>query len=233
MDVVEEDDPRAAVPQRREERHAVPDLDQALAGPPAAPETVPGDRREDGVPAGSAVGPVAVPVDRRRCGLGTADVRTVTSMPASAQSVAMRWACSSEPPASGSSRSRQATKWARRSPASAAIAARTSRPAWAFEVGGTRTSGGDHRADGVSAASSTVCSLHTLAIDPPISVRPSTVNPTGAYRPGGRKLRFYYKLRPVPGFEWRRSRTATGPPGQSVDAGQSNSDSRTRTVDRS
>ena len=37
------------------------------------------------------------------------------------------WACSSEPPASGSSRSRQATKWIRRRPASAAMDARTSR----------------------------------------------------------------------------------------------------------
>ena len=41
----------------------------------------------------------------------------------------MRWAWSSEPPASGSSRSRQATKWIRLSPASSAMAPSTWRPA--------------------------------------------------------------------------------------------------------
>ena len=58
---------------------------------------------------------------------GTAEVRKVTSSPAAAHSEATLCACSSEPPASGSSRSRQATKWMRRSPASAAIDASTSR----------------------------------------------------------------------------------------------------------
>ena len=58
---------------------------------------------------------------------GTAEVRKVTSSPAAAHSEATLWAWSSEPPASGSSRSRQATKWMRRRPASAAIEASTSR----------------------------------------------------------------------------------------------------------
>ena len=45
----------------------------------------------------------------------------VTSIPASAHSRATMAACSSEPPASTSARSRQASTWMRRSPAAAAI----------------------------------------------------------------------------------------------------------------
>ena len=75
-------------------------------------------RRSTEYPARCAVGPCpAIP-----------EVRNDTSIPASAQRVAISCAWSSDPPASGSSRSLQAIMWIRRIPAPCAVSARREGP---------------------------------------------------------------------------------------------------------
>ena len=60
---MEEDDPRAAAPQRGEERHAVPDLDQSVPGPDLVTESGERGAGEDGVATGPPVDQVAAAVD--------------------------------------------------------------------------------------------------------------------------------------------------------------------------
>ena len=136
VDVVQEDDPRSAVPER-------------ARGRACRSRSRPG-RRRSGAPCGcpprprrgrrrsgrTGAAPGSRPASGRAGAFGTAEVRKVTSSPAAAQREATLWACSSEPPASGSSRSRQATKWMRRRPASAAMEARTSGSTEPGVVGG-------------------------------------------------------------------------------------------------
>ena len=103
-------------PQRREERHAVPDLDESVARAVPAHHLAERGAREHEVAAGLADHPVAVAPASPAGDPAAYEVRIVTSMPASAHSDATRDACSSEPPASGSSRSRQARIAIRRRP---------------------------------------------------------------------------------------------------------------------
>ena len=91
---------------------------------PTAPARRCGGRR---CSAGPADDPVAVPPPTRRPP-GTADVVMDTSRPAADQADRIRWACSSLPPASGSSWSRQATTSMRRSPAARRSPRGTHRP---------------------------------------------------------------------------------------------------------
>ena len=81
VDVVQEDDARPPVPERREEGHAVPDLDQGVAGAVPHADALPRRAREDRVAPGSAQHPVAVAGRARSGAPGTAEVRKVTSRP--------------------------------------------------------------------------------------------------------------------------------------------------------
>ena len=147
---------------------------------PAAGRPSAGGRREDRVAARPAVDPVAVAratwrgwPRHRRGPEGHVD-------PAAAHRLATRWACTSDPPASGSSRSRQATKRTRRRPTSPAMAASSAGPVGAGSADrlgdGTSTGAtGRRRTDGASARSSGV----------PQAPRPLG-RPPGPRRPGSR-----------------------------------------------
>ena len=80
---------------------------------------------EDGVTTRAPDDPVARTARRGQLWPATEDVRRTTSIPAAAQRLATSCACSSEPPASGSSTSRQARMATRRSPAPRASSERS------------------------------------------------------------------------------------------------------------
>ena len=107
---------RAAVPDGREPRHAVPHLDEGVGAAHPPGQLGDGGTGEHGVAAPPADDVVAVAPARSAGRPAAAEVRWTISSPAAAQRRITSSACSSDPPASGSSRSRHASTCTRRTP---------------------------------------------------------------------------------------------------------------------